>query len=143
LEQEVRVRKSRFERTLGVLILIIVAIPAYGAIYWYDTQRYPLVGGDGETKVFYVTALMWEYYPQNITVKEGDHVIIHMTSVDAHHGAYLEAWNKTIDIFPNQTATIEFTAEKIGEFEYYCTVYCGIGHWDMKGYVKVEERDPR
>jgi cytochrome c oxidase subunit 2 len=139
LERNPKIKKSRFERTLGVLIILIAAIPTYGAVYWYDTQRYPIIGGSDDTKEFYVTAIMWEFYPQNITVQKGDNVVIHLTSVDVHHGFYIEAWNKTADLFPNQTVMIEFTADKVGDFQYYCTVYCGIGHWDMKGYIRVQE----
>lgn len=142
MKKEVRVAKSRFERSLSVIVLIIVAIPTYGAIYWYQNDRYPVLGGAGDTKVFYVTAIMWEFYPQEITVQKGDHVIIHLTSVDVHHGFYIKAWNITADLAPNQTVTINFIADKVGKFEYYCTFYCGIGHWDMKAYVIVEEEEP-
>jgi heme/copper-type cytochrome/quinol oxidase subunit 2 len=138
--KKVHVRKSGFERTLAVLIIIIAAIPTYGVIYWYETQRYPLIGGEGNAKEFYITAIMWQFYPQNITVTKGDHVILHLTSMDVHHGFYNAQWNLTANVFSNQTTTIEFTADKVGVFEYYCTYYCGIGHFDMKGYIKVEDQ---
>ncbi len=139
MEKNVRVRKSGFERALVILIIVIAAVPAYGAVYWYENNRFPLVSGVGNTKEFYVTSIMWEFYPQNITVQKGDRVIIHLTSMDTLHGFYNADWNLTATAFTNQTSTIEFTADKLGEFEFYCTFYCGIGHFDMKGYIKVEE----
>ncbi|MFQ6134871.1 MAG: cupredoxin domain-containing protein [Nitrososphaerales archaeon] len=141
MEREVRVRKSRFERILGIIILIIIAFSTYGVVYWVQTYRFPVLGEEANTKVFYITATMWEFYPKEITVQKGDHVEIHLTSVDAHHGFYIEAWNISADLFPNQTVTIDFTADKVGKFEYYCTVYCGIGHPDMRANVIVKEKE--
>lgn len=138
--KNIRVKKSGFERTLAVLLIVITAVPTYGVVYWYETNRYPVVGGDGGTKEFYVTAIMWQFYPQNITVNKGDHVIIHLTSMDVQHGLYNVQWNLTSNVFANETKTIAFTADKVGVFEYYCTYYCGIGHFDMKGYIKVEDQ---
>lgn len=110
-------------------------------IYWNETNRYPILGEDGDTKIFYVTAQMWDYYPKEIKVQEGDKVIIYLTSLDVPHGLYLEAWNITVNSFLNQTEMIEFTADKVGKFEYYCTHYCGIGHVDMRAHIIVEEKE--
>ncbi len=110
-------------------------------LYWNETFRYPILGEENDSKIFYVTAQMWEYYPKEIKVQEGDKVIIHLTSLDVPHGLFLEAWNITVNSFLNQTETIEFTADKVGRFEYFCTHYCGIGHKDMRAYITVEEKE--
>ncbi len=141
MEKNVQVRKSKFERLLGVFVIIIIASSAYVVVFWVQTNRFPVFGGDADTKVFYVTATMWEFYPEEITVQEVDHVLIHLTSVDVYHGAYIEAWNLTADLFSNQTVTFDFIADNVGKFEYYCTVYCGIGHPDMRAYVIVEAKE--
>ncbi len=139
--QEIRVIKTRCERYLSILVLITIVFSVYGVIYWTQTYRFPIFGEDKESKIFYVTASMWEYYPSEITVQEGDHVVIMLTSLDVHHGFYLEAWNISADLLPNQTVIIDFTADKVGKFEYYCTVYCGIGHPDMRAHIIVKEKD--
>ncbi len=140
MEKQIQVKKSLFERLTSIIILIIIVISIFGVVYWIETSRFPVIGGEGETKVFYITASMWEYYPQEIKVQEGDNVIIHLTSIDVPHGFYIEAWNITSNVSPNQTETIEFRADKVGRFEYYCIFYCGIGHEDMRDYVIVEEK---
>ncbi len=112
-----------------------------GILYWNEAFRYPILGEENDSKIFYVTAQMWEYYPKEIKVQEGDKVIIYLTSLDVPHGLFLEAWNITVNSFLNQTETIEFTADKVGRFEYFCTHYCGIGHKDMRAYIVVEEKD--
>jgi len=99
------------------------------------------MGGNDDEKVFYIAATMWEFQPGEIKVNKGDHVTIHFSSLDAHHGAFIEAWNKTVDLFPNQTVTVDFIADKVGSFEYYCTVYCGIGHTDMRALITVVDED--
>ncbi len=141
MERDTRVRKSWFERGLGIIILLTIALATYGVVFWVQTDRFPVFGEEGGgTKIFYVTAIMWEFYPEEITVQQGDRVKIHLTTMDVQHGFYIEAWNITANLLPQRTVIIEFTADKVGRFEYYCTVYCGIGHPDMKGYVIVEER---
>jgi len=140
LEKNIQVKKSWFERSMSIFILIIIVLATYGVVYWNETSRFPVLGGEEDTKIFYVTAFMWEYYPQEIRVQEGDYVIIHFSSIDVTHGLYIEAWNITSNLAPNQTETIEFKADKIGKFEFYCIFYCGIGHEDMKAYVVVEEK---
>ncbi len=140
MEKRIQVKKSWFERLISIVMLSIIVFAAVGVVYWNETSRFPVLGGEGDTKVFYVTALMWEYYPQEIRVQEGDNVIIHLSSIDVPHGFYIEAWNITANVSPNQTETIEFKADKVGNFEFYCIFYCGIGHADMRAYVVVEEK---
>ena len=139
LGKQTKVKKSWVERFMSIFILIIIMLAVYGVVYWNETSRFPVLGEE-DTKVFYVTALMWEYYPTEIRVLEGDNVIIHLTSIDVPHGIYIEAWNITSNVAPNQTEIIEFKADKVGNFEFYCIFYCGIGHEDMRAYVIVEEK---
>jgi cytochrome c oxidase subunit 2 len=139
--KEVKVRKSRFERVLSLIIIVLLALSTYSVVYWYQGYRFPILGGGSNSKVFYVAATMWEFYPKEITVQKGDNVTIHLSSLDVTHGLHLKAWNITTYLSPNQTFTVNFTADQVGRFEYYCTVYCGLGHNDMKGYIIVKEKD--
>jgi len=140
LAKEPHVKKSGFERSLSIIVIILILLSSVTVIYWYQNFRFPIIGGDSNNKIFHISATMWEFYPKEISVDKGDNVTIHFTSLDVHHGLYIKKWNVTANLFTNQSATINFKADEVGRFEYFCTVYCGIGHSEMKGYITVKEK---
>ena len=47
--------------------------------------------------------------------------------------------NKRIPDFNVKGETgVEFTADKAGEFDFYCTVFCGDKHQEMKGKLIIK-----
>jgi heme/copper-type cytochrome/quinol oxidase subunit 2 len=46
-----------------------------------------------------------------------------------------ESWKLEKD----RERVIEFVAERPGTFNFKCAVFCGLGHWGMKGKLIVEE----
>jgi len=36
-----------------------------------------------------------------------------------------------------ETKTISFIADQVGEFNFFCSVFCGSGHSDMRGKLIV------
>ncbi|HKZ70200.1 MAG TPA: hypothetical protein VJ020_08975, partial [Anaerolineales bacterium] len=75
-------------------------------------------------------------------IKEGDHVVWHLTSLertrDATHGFALGGYNINLSIEPGETQTIEFDANSAGTFVFYCTEFCSALHLEMLGYFLVE-----
>ena len=96
----------------------------------------PGSGGSVEIKV---AAKRFEYNPNVITVKKGDHVRLLITAQDHDHGFKLDAFEIDQLIPKGQTATIEFTASKAGTFPFHCSHFCGMGHGKMKGKLVVED----
>lgn len=92
-----------------------------------------------QTKTFSVTAKQWEFIPSTITVQKGDRVKLEITSVDVEHGIAIPEFGVSTELYPGKTATVEFTADKAGTFSFFCNVYCGSGHRDMKGTLRVTE----
>lgn len=89
-------------------------------------------------KVFNVMAKQWEFIPTTITVEEGDTVVINLSSPDVAHSFTIDEFEVNEKIEPEQNKTFEFVADKTGIYSFYCAVYCGAGHGDMKGTLKVE-----
>jgi cytochrome c oxidase subunit 2 len=106
------------------------------------TQMAPSTAASNTTsstvKEFTMTAKRWAFDPGVITVKQGDKVRLKITSIDVTHGFALPDFDVKIDLVPNQEQTVEFTADKKGEFTFFCSVMCGAGHQDMKGKLVVE-----
>lgn len=91
------------------------------------------------TKTIELTARQFEFDPAVITVKKGDHVVIHAKSEDVSHGFALPDFGVNMALTPGDTKTIEFDATKAGEFEFFCSISCGRGHSGMNGKLIVEE----
>lgn len=58
-----------------------------------------------------------------IVVKKGDRVRITITNTAGNHNFVINEYGIEKDTPVNQETVIEFTADKVGEFEYYCSKY--------------------
>jgi cytochrome c oxidase subunit 2 len=86
-----------------------------------------------------MTAKKYEFTPNSIHVKKGEHVKLLITAVDHDHGFKLPAFDIQQDLKEGETTTIEFTADKAGTFRFACSHVCGFGHRGMKAQFVVEE----
>ena len=73
-----------------------------------------------------------------ISVKKGDKVRIKVTNTKGDHDFKLDEFNIYKETPLNQEVVIEFTADKAGEFIYYCNKpnHRTLGQW---GTLKVTE----
>ena len=77
----------------------------------------------GEAKAFTLEAGMFYFSPNAITVNKGDKVKITLKNVSGTHDFVIDEFNaRTSQTKAGETATVEFTADKTGSFEYYCSV---------------------
>jgi len=88
----------------------------------------------GETKSFTIKATNWAFDPAEIRVNKGDTVEIKLVNEEGYHEIEIKGYGKTI----KGDQTITFTADKTGEFEFICSIFCGTGHDDMIGKLIVE-----
>lgn len=85
-----------------------------------------------------ITARNYAYNPERIVVRAGDHVRLHVRTVDVAHGFYLDGFDINEEILPDEEVVIEFIADKVGKFAIRCSVTCGPFHPYMKGELIVE-----
>lgn len=88
-------------------------------------------------KEFNMTATRFTFEPSTINVNKGDRVVLHITSTDVEHGFSLATYDIIETLPVGETKTISFTADKVGEFNFFCSVFCGSGHSDMRGKIIV------
>jgi len=86
----------------------------------------------GAVKEINVKAFQFGYDPDVIKVKKGERVRINIDNSDVLHGI------RVPDLGLRGDYSLEFTADKQGEFAWYCTNMCGQGHMGMKGKLIVE-----
>lgn len=78
---------------------------------------------DANVKVIEVEAGSFYYKPNVIEVAKGQKVKIVLTAVSMMHDFNIDELGVKMPITKNgDTGTVEFTADKVGTFEYYCSV---------------------
>lgn len=78
---------------------------------------------DINLKTIDIEAGSFYYKPNEITLKKGEKVKIILHSVSMMHDFNIDELNVKLPITKNgETGSVEFTADKVGTFEYYCSV---------------------
>jgi cytochrome c oxidase subunit II len=65
-------------------------------------------------------------------------VIIQLSSKDMIHSFGVHAMRVKQDAIPGVVAPVWFTPTAAGDFEIACSQLCGLGHYKMRGVIKVE-----
>lgn len=98
-----------------------------------------LTNQSGEAREIVVVGKNMSFSPSSITVKKGERVRITFQNIEGTHDFKLDEFRVgTRRIKAGQRESVEFIADKVGIFEFYCSV---IGHrfLGMKGILVVEE----
>ena len=93
---------------------------------------------EGSVKEFTVTGSNFKFDIPEIRVKEGDTVKVTFKNASGHHDFVIDEFNAaTAQTNGPSEETVTFVADKVGTFEYYCSV---VGHklLGMKGNLIVE-----
>lgn len=89
-------------------------------------------------KEFVLVAKQWEFVPNLIEVNIGDAVRLKIKSIDVTHGFVLSSFGISQSLEPGKETIVEFVADKIGTFSFFCNVPCGKGHSNMDGTLIVK-----
>jgi len=93
-----------------------------------------------EAREIQLAAKKYEFSPNLITVKKGEHVKLVITALDHDHGFKLDAFKINEKLKKGKATTVEFTPDQAGTFPFACSHFCGMGHGKMKGKLVVEEQ---
>ena len=89
-------------------------------------------------KVQPVTMRKFAISPDLIRVKQGEEVVLSISTEDVQHGFEVEEMGINEPIQPGKPVEIHLDTSKKGEFRMACSIICGPGHNDMTGKIVVE-----
>jgi cytochrome c oxidase subunit II len=121
----------------GVTARFVVAAGLVAAIAFPTLSARSQAGSTPADVVIKLTAKKFEYSQKEIRVVLGKRVRIEITATDHDHGFEIKDLKMKASIKQGKTEVLEFTADKVGEYEFKCSTFCGMGHGGMKGKLIV------
>ncbi|MDN0077443.1 cupredoxin domain-containing protein [Crenobacter sp. SG2303] len=97
----------------------------------------PLLMAAGSERVIHITARRFEYTPSTVTIAAGEAVILEILVSDVVMGFNLPDLKLRADLVPGQPARLRLPPQPAGELPFFCDVFCGSGHENMNGVIKV------
>lgn len=110
----------------GLCALSMAAIPAFR------------VRADAPPRVIEIKAKKFEFSPNQLTLKKGETVTLHLSSEDRVHGFFQRTLGIDADIDPARASDVTLTPSQPGTYQVICDHYCGYGHGNMNMTIVVE-----
>jgi mono/diheme cytochrome c family protein/plastocyanin len=120
---------SKMERIFRCLVVTALILTTGVTIFFWSKEslihaRIPEKGG-------------WS--PNIIKAQVGKSLRLKFTSDDVVHGfAVGQLPMPEVEILPGKISEITLTFDKPGTYTFYCTRWCGVNHWRMRGIIDVE-----
>jgi mono/diheme cytochrome c family protein/plastocyanin len=76
--------------------------------------------------------------PDVLQIKLGEPLHLSLTSDDVMHGFAVGQMDmEAVDIEPGKVTELTLTFDKSGIYTFYCTRWCDVNHWRMRGTIEV------
>jgi len=122
--------RSRWGLACATLALLAgCALAGYAAAAVADRAR--------AGRLIHITARRFVFEPSEITLKKGEPVTLEFRAQDVLMGFNAPNLAARADLPPGQVVRVRLTPPASGTFPFLCDVFCGAGHENMNGVIKV------
>ena len=121
-------RREGLARIIVLLLLAAaIGIPAVG--WWQRSQGIVVHARMAETG---------GWIPGNLTLAVGQPLHLRLTSDDVTHSfAIGQSDQGAVDVIPGEMTEVTLVFDKPGKYTFYCTRWCSVNHWRMRGTIEV------
>jgi cytochrome c oxidase subunit 2 len=121
----------RYEGLARIVVIVLLAaaigIPAVG--WWQRSRGIVIHARMAETG---------GWTPENLSVAVGQPLHLRLTSDDVTHSfAIGQSDRPAVDVIPGEMTDVTLTFDKPGKYTFYCTRWCSVNHWRMRGVIEV------
>lgn len=134
--------------------IIFVGISIFGLIEYFEMKKVP----ENAYKIN-VTGKQWAWtftYSENdpssqktqsfeindiMYLPVNKPILLEMTATDVLHSFYVPSFRVKQDTVPGMKSYLTFTATKEGDFNVFCTEFCGTSHSRMRAIARVVSQD--
>ena len=81
--------------------------------------------------------------PDTLKAEAGQPLHLRLTSDDVVHGFAVGQMDmEPVDVMPGKVTDVTLNFDKPGVYTFFCTRWCGINHWRMRGTIEVSGSAP-
>lgn len=91
-----------------------------------------------EARVIHAEMKKYAVIPAEIRVKQGEAIVLEVSTPDVQHGFDVPALGIKESIQPGKPARFSIPTDRKGRFEVECGIICGARHDEMRGAIVVE-----
>jgi cytochrome c oxidase subunit 2 len=121
-------------------LLLVLVMFYFGWMGWRPMKHPP-----EEAMHVKAIARMWNFrfeyengkFADSLIVPINEPVIVDLVALDVLHSMYIPAFRVKEDMIPNMKKVLWFIPGTLGDFDLFCTEYCGLEHSYMFTGVKV------
>lgn len=117
---------------------VVLAVCASALLGW--TVLSEPAAKHASPKTIQITAKRFGFEPAEITVEQGEPVVLVLKSLDVAHGLRVRELNLNVKVNKGATIQVPFTPKVVGDFVGHCSVFCGSGHGQMKLTIHVVKK---
>ena len=123
------VGKKEWIARLVVVVLLAAVITIPMGAWWLRSQDIIVRARMAETG---------GWTPENLTGEVGRPLQLLLISDDVMHGfAVGQSHQPAVDLKPGEMTEVTLTFDRPGKYTFYCTRWCSVNHWRMRGTIEV------
>jgi len=121
-------RKEWLARII-VIVLVAAAIAIPVGAWWLRSR---------DVVIHARMAEIGGWTPENLTAEAGRPLHLRLTSDDVMHSfAIGQSDQPAVDVIPGEMTEVTLTFDRPGKYTFYCTRWCSVNHWRMRGTIEV------